>query len=103
MRSKRYVIVDSRRFFIFMTFLVTVIALLIFSILSMNGAYSAASVENYQEYWIKPGDTLWEIAGNHVPEGYDIRKYIYDIKQHNDMETSMIFQGEKIMIPIMDK
>jgi hypothetical protein len=101
MKSKRYVIVDSKRFFLFMTFLITIIALVMFSIMSMTGAYSAASVENFEEYWIKQGDTLWEIADKYAPEGYDTRKFIYEIKEHNEMETSMIFQGEKLLIPVV--
>ncbi len=101
MRSKRYVIVDSRRFFLFITLLVTIIALVMFSIMSMTGAYSMTSVEHFEEYWIKQGDTLWDIAGKFAPEGYDTRKFIFDIKEHNKMETSMIYQGDKLLIPVV--
>ncbi|MGM0395553.1 MAG: cell division suppressor protein YneA [Bacillota bacterium] len=101
MRSKRYVIVDSRRFFLFITFVVTIIVLVMFSVMSMTGAYSMTSVENFEEYWIKQGDTLWDIASRFAPEGYDTRKFIYDIKEHNEMDTSMIFQGDKLLIPMV--
>ena len=69
--------------------------------MSMSGAYSITTVDNFEEYWIKQGDTLWEIADEFAPEGYDTRKFIYDIKEHNNMETSMIYNGEKLLIPVV--
>ena len=81
--------------------IIIIIALVMFSIMSMTGAYSVASVEDFEEYWIKQGDTLWEIADKYAPDGYDTRRFIYDIKEHNEMETSMIYQGEKLLIPIV--
>ena len=101
MKGRRYVIVNRKRFFIFTMIFLIGIALILFSILSISGVYSISTVENFEEYCIKKGDTLWEIAIEFAPEGYDTRKFIYDIKEHNNMESSMIYKGEKLFIPVM--
>ena len=101
MKTKRYVIVNSRRFFTFITLVITLLALIVFTIMNLQGAYSSAYTIETEDYWVKQGETLWSIAQEYSPDGYDIRKMIYEIKEINEMETSMIYSGDKIMIPII--
>lgn len=42
------------------------------------------------DYWVKPGDTLWDIAEEYAPRGTDKREYIFNIKRDNGLETSDI-------------
>jgi len=49
---------------------------------------------------VKPGDTLWQIASEHMNKGTDIRKLIYEIKAINSMDDSVIFPGQLIKIPV---
>ncbi|MFD1270344.1 LysM peptidoglycan-binding domain-containing protein [Paenibacillus motobuensis] len=46
-----------------------------------------------------PGDTLWEIASEHKPQGKDIRKYIDSIKRVNGKHVSSIQAGEVLVLP----
>lgn len=39
------------------------------------------------------------IALNYMPEKYDVRKMIYEIKVLNKMETSNIYPGDIIRVP----
>lgn len=48
---------------------------------------------------VMPGDTLWEIATEHKPQGKDIRRYIYSMKQINDLHMSSIQPGEVLILP----
>ncbi len=54
------------------------------------------------EYLVTKNDTLWTIASRIIPEGknLNIRKVIYDIKEINCLEDSIIYSGQTLMLPI---
>lgn len=45
------------------------------------------------------GDTLWDIASSHLPEGKSIRSYMNQIKKANHMKTSDIQEGQLLILP----
>ena len=47
---------------------------------------------------VKPGDTLWAIAGQIAPER-DPREVVWEIKQLNNLSNGLI-AGEQIRIPL---
>lgn len=52
----------------------------------------------YTEYTTQEGDTIWSIArGCDLPQ--DIRKTIFDIRSKNNLDSSIIFPGQTILIP----
>lgn len=101
--KKKYKIVNKRRFYLFITSLFVVIAMIIFSLVSNNKVHSSIYEVNYTEVRVVEGDTLWNIALAYLPENTDIRKVIYDIKRFNNMSTSYIYPGDIIKIPEFDK
>lgn len=101
MKTKRYRIRSKSRFFIFITFTLALLAIIVVSIVLSSGAYSVESRHETEHYWVKKGDTLWDIAKEFSPEGYDVREMIYKIKEENNMNTSMIFEGAKLEIPLL--
>lgn len=101
MKTKRYRIRSKSRFFIFITFTLAILAIIVVSIITSSGAYSMQSAYETEHYWVKQGDTLWDIAREFSPDGYDIRKMIYKIKEQNNMDTSMIYEGSKLEIPLL--
>ena len=101
MKTRRYRIRSKSRFFIFITFTLALLAIIIVSIVTSSGAYSIESASETQHYWVKQGDTLWNIAKEFSPEGYDIREMIYKIKEQNNMDTSMIYEGAKLQITLL--
>jgi cell division protein YceG involved in septum cleavage len=48
---------------------------------------------------VMPGDTLWEIAVAHKPQGQDTRVYIQKLMRTNEMRTSSIQAGDTLMLP----
>lgn len=56
--------------------------------------------KNKHEYTItiSPGDTLWCIAEKYKPSWYDTREYIYEIKQTNNLATSDLNVGDRLII-----
>ena len=51
------------------------------------------------EITVCSGDTLWDIADRYC-DNTDVRNFITDIKILNNMTSSEIYAGEKILIPV---
>jgi LysM repeat protein len=49
-------------------------------------------------YIVSKGDTLWTIAGEYKADNKDIRQYIYELKQLNNMTNSNIYEGQELKI-----
>ena len=99
MKTKRYVIVNAKRFFIFITLVLIFFTSLFFMIFNIQKVYGDVLEENFKEYYISKGDNLWNIALENMPEGYDVRKMVYEIKKINGIETGLIYEGSTIRIP----
>jgi LysM repeat protein len=52
-----------------------------------------------EQYRVRSGDTLWEIATEHGPDDRDPRDVVEAIRRLNDMEGSIIHPGQVIAIP----
>lgn len=100
MKAKRYVIVNAKRFFIFITLVLIFFTSLFFMIFNIQKVYGDVLEENFKEYYISKGDNLWNIALENMPEGYDVRKMVYEIKKINGIETGLIYEGSTIKIPV---
>lgn len=46
-----------------------------------------------------PGDTLWEIAAAHLPEGESVRSYMNKIKKENGLKNADIRAGQILVLP----
>ena len=49
--------------------------------------------------YVGSGDSLWTIAQEHVPNNMNIRSYIHKIKKLNGLESSTVFEGQKLFMP----
>ena len=48
-------------------------------------------------YQVQKGDSLWGIAVKHAP--YDIKNFLFQTKKLNNLENSLIFQDQILIIP----
>jgi nucleoid-associated protein YgaU len=48
-------------------------------------------------YVVRPGDTLWTIAAAHY--GGDPREAIWEIRQRNGLDGSLIRPGQQLVLP----
>ncbi|MNC62127.1 Cell division suppressor protein YneA [compost metagenome] len=86
--------------------LIKIIALVLFLTVTTTGMVTAfasngneRSHTSYETVIVMPGDTLWEIAVNHKPNGEDTRVYIDEIKRVNGMAVSSIQAGDTLLLP----
>ena len=52
------------------------------------------------DYVVTAGDTLWQIASQHVPAGEDVRVLVDDIKQRSGITSSALQVGQVLQIPL---
>lgn len=71
-------IVNKKRFITF----ITVSILLLISLFNLSFAKEEIHTEDYV---ITRGETLWSIACENCPKGNDVRKYIYDLRELNNI------------------
>jgi LysM repeat protein len=98
---KKYKIVNKKRFYSFLTALFILLISITNILKPSSKVYSNILETSFIEVKVSKGDTLWDIASHYMPEEYNIRKMIYNIKTTNQMKTSYIFPGEIIQIPII--
>ena len=49
---------------------------------------------------VSSGDTLWNLCAPYKPERMDLRDFIEKVKYENNMDSSEIFMGQELMIPV---
>lgn len=96
-------IVDKRKFARSMSITITLVIFII--LILVNTSFSHVETR-YKEVAISSGDTLWNIAkseqsNNLYFENKDIRDIVYEIKNLNNLDTSNLIIGEKIIVPTM--
>ena len=101
--KKKYKIISKTRFFLFIITVSAITTMFVVSLLSINEVYGSNHGYGYEysQQEIIRGDTLWMIALDHMPEGYDVREMIYEIKMINKMDKSNVYSGDIIKIPII--
>ena len=88
---RRLRIVNKARFITSMTVMIMFLVL-IFSFTSAK--------ENvvYEDYIVTSGETLWTIATENKKADEDIREYIYELQQINNIDDCMIYPNQIIKI-----
>lgn len=101
MREKKpkYRLKSRFRFTIFVIFMMLMLVTGSNTILGINDASSLTKPE-YASIQIEYGDTLWDLASEYNQEGKDIRKFVYEICELNEISADSIYPGLNILIPI---
>jgi hypothetical protein len=82
-----------------MTLTTVVLALVFEMVICFNAPKEPVS---WVEYWVHSGDTVCDIAISISPDDEDYRHTEYDIIKKNNLVNGMIYDGQKILIPIYD-
>ena len=83
---------------------VALIIVMVFVVMAAHVAFSKTSSEevgrSVVSVVVKEGDTLWSIAKEYKPQGYDIRKYVYEVSANNGIKDGNIICGQTIFVPV---
>ncbi len=89
----RYMTAPSRFLVIISTMVVALVLLLATSVM-------AAGPEPVTvDYRVRPGDTLWSIAELVIAEDGDVRGTVAEIRDLNDLGSSVIAPGQTLVVP----
>ncbi len=89
----RYLTAPSRFLVIISTMIVALVLLLASSVMA------AGPEPETVDYLVHSGDTLWTIAEDVASDGGDVRGLISEIRHLNDLESSLIVPGQKLLVP----
>lgn len=64
-----------------------------------DDAYAKSTATAQAYVIVTQGDTLWSIASLHAAKGQDVREYVFQIKQLNDLKNVTIHAGQKLLLP----
>lgn len=65
----------------------------------INVVFGATDTEvvHTEEYVVSDGDTLWSIASEYKQEKQDVREYVYQLRELNNIDC-IIYPGQTIQI-----
>lgn len=92
-------VINKFRFTLFVVLTIIILTFLTNILLGLNNAEGTTIIE-YKDIVVEPGDTLWNIASTYYSNDMDLREYIYEICELNNVSASTLQEGMKIMIPI---
>ena len=82
--------------------LVCLAVLLIAAAVFVSG-YGVTRVVTYKTYYVSEGETVWDIATEHMTEQdktRDVRELVFDIRDYNGLHGKTLQAGSKIIIPL---
>lgn len=84
-------IVNKKRFVISITILIALI-------ITLFSNCSAGKKVETEDLVVSAGDTLWSIACEYKKSGQDVREYIYELRQLNNLNDCVIYPGQVLKI-----
>ena len=97
--KKRYRIVKPVRFFAFILITVLLLTFATISLLNRSNA-DAASVNTYRQVLIEDNDSIWAIAENYCSNDMDIRDYVREVCEINDITLGDVRSGDLVFFPV---
>ncbi|MGO5287484.1 LysM peptidoglycan-binding domain-containing protein [Pseudoscardovia suis] len=79
---------------------VFVIAVAAAVIAPLGFASSTEAPQQVEVRQVQPGDTLWQFAEEITPPGGDVRDSVNELEKLNDMDSSAVYPGQRLVIPI---
>ena len=84
--------------------ILTVVALVILVVTAVGIARPKnngveAETGTYIEYYVKPGDTLWDIAKSYSNNNVDLRDFVREIEEKNQLTSAAIYIGDMLLVP----
>lgn len=62
-------------------------------------ASTLSAADHTKRTEVRPGDTLWSIARANVTDRQDIRDYISEIRKLNGLKSTVLKEGQTLLLP----
>lgn len=100
MRSKKRIRIKSRvRFFAFVLVMMLLSVTAVNTILGLNDA-EGQTKEQYMVVEVTFGDTIWDIASEHLSDEMDVREAVHLIMSINHISAEELQPGQSLKIPV---
>jgi len=76
------------------------IMVVVMVLLLASASHATGQLSETLDYRVRSGDTLWQIAEDHGPDGADRRAVVATIYRINDLDGGVLQAGQVIMIPV---
>lgn len=96
--NKKYRVVSKVRFSLFIIILLSLI-IGAASFIARPTIVVGSTEPTYEMVTVNDGDTLWSIASEFADEHTNLRMFIYEISELNDIDGAEISPGQEIKIP----
>lgn len=100
----RHTVIPSRVLIVISTVVVALVLLLASSVQASSqltdAELNAAEMLVTADYKVRSGDTLWDIADDHTPRRGDVWNTVEEIKDLNDLDSTVIHPGQVLQIPL---
>ena len=94
--NKRIKVISKVRLIIF----ISILLLIIYPAILLAVGNPSNKQDSFIRVYIEAGDTLWDIARANLPPRTDIRDFVYRIKKVNRLDSSLIKEGDYLLVPI---
>ena len=97
--GKRYRVKARGRFIFFVTFMIIITVMTATTLMGLNNVDGLTQPE-YIEIIVEPGDTLWNLARQHMPNNTDIRRAVHTLSTLNEIAAHELKAGQTLIIPV---
>lgn len=99
-RRKRRMVRRSRKARKNFLILLTIVLVTGIGTIAMGAQTQKTGEVYYESVLIHSGDTLWDIAAEYKTEGEDTERMVGKIQKLNQMRSTHIKAGERILVPV---
>jgi nucleoid-associated protein YgaU len=83
------------------TKLVLSLVLIILALTPLAISWAFVDTITYQTVYVKPGDTVWQIAVKYASDKVDVRELVYEIRQVNKLDNNAkVYPGQALKVPV---
>ena len=98
--GKRYRIKSRSRFITFVVLMILFTVTISSTIMGFNNAGGMTERE-YIEITVERGDTLWQLAREHMPNNTDIRRAVHTLSTLNNIAAHELQAGQTLIVPAL--
>lgn len=83
------------------TILVMSLVLAILAVTPLAISRAFVDTTTYDTVYVKPGDTIWQIASNYATDKDDVREVVFEIRRINKLDNNAhVYPGQSLKVPV---